>query len=475
MEGLALSERQRAVATRGSLDSSARCSELGRRAARGVRSADITPEVAPDKRAVWMAGYGFGRKAEGIHDRLFARAIVLASGDDLIAFASVDLIGLQLEVVQRIRAELKEFRHVTVGSTHNHEGPDVIGIWGPTPLQRGVDEKYLALVVQQTVAAIRAGQKNLATATAAYGTAEDETLLSDSRKPVVKDGVLRVLKFSGGDKKLSGLLVQWNCHPEAMGARNKQITADFPAFTIAWLQEKYACPVVYMSGAIGGLMGPPDGRIKSDEGKLLAEGDFEYARQLGVETAKLAGRAVESAEPIELAPFRVAEKQVALPIENKIYRWARQLNVLKREGRLWAGSADKLGQVVTEAKVGAELAIVTEVSCLQLGELTIVNVPGELYPELIYGKFEEPADPATDFPEAELEPTVLSFLPAKKWMLLGLASDEVGYIIPKRQWDSVRPYCYGRPKSQYGEINSCGPETAPILMKVLAECATELK
>jgi hypothetical protein len=44
-----------------------------------------------------------------------------------------------------------------------------------------------------------------------------------------------------------------------------------------------------------------------------------------------------------------------------------------------------------------------------------------------------------------------------------LANDEIGYIIPKRQWDVRTPYCYGRKQAQYGEVNSVGPETAPIL------------
>ena len=36
-------------------------------------------------------------------------------------------------------------------------------------------------------------------------------------------------------------------------------------------------------------------------------------------------------------------------------------------------------------------------------------------------------------------------------MLIGLANDEVGYIIPKRQWDEKPPFCYGRQKAQYGK------------------------
>ena len=52
-------------------------------------------------------------------------------------------------------------------------------------------------------------------------------------------------------------------------------------------------------------------------------------------------------------------------------------------------------------------------------------------------------------------------------MQFGLANDEISFIIPRRQWDSVAPYAYGRDKSQYGEINSCSPEVAPIIMQAL--------
>jgi hypothetical protein len=51
--------------------------------------------------------------------------------------------------------------------------------------------------------------------------------------------------------------------------------------------------------------------------------------------------------------------------------------------------------------------------------------------------------------------------------MLGLANDEIGYIIPRRQWDKHEPYAYGKEHGQYGEINSCGSLTAPIIMAAL--------
>ena len=62
-----------------------------------------------------------------------------------------------------------------------------------------------------------------------------------------------------------------------------------------------------------------------------------------------------------------------------------------------------------------------------------------------------------------------------RWMLFGLANDEIGYIIPRRQWDQNPPFAYGRDSSQYGEMNSCGPETAVIVMKLVEEVIMALR
>ena len=111
----------------------------------------------------------------------------------------------------------------------------------------------------------------------------------------------------------------------------------------------------------------------------------------------------------------------------------------------------------------------TEVGYLRFGELDVATIPGELYPELVYGQFQEPADPGADFPDAPLETPIAKILPSKKIMILGLANDEVGYIVPKRQWDVTAPFAYGRTSAQYGERNSVGPETARHLMEALSD------
>lgn len=436
----------------------------------GFAHRDITPELRAE-RPVWLAGYGAGRRATGVHDPLFARCVVLKHGRQKIALVSVDLIGLQLAETRRIRQRLDDFDYVLVASTHNHEGPDVIGLWGPSHFQRGVDDEYLSLVVQRVVQSVRSADEAATPVRSIwYATATDETLVHDSRQPIVKDATLRALEFRGPNEQPLGLIVQWNCHPEAMGSRNTMLTADFPAATIEWLQQKHKVPIVYFSGAVGGLLAPPrGGRVTDETGVELKEGDFAYAWRYGQMVGELTERALRNGRPISLTPFSVDSRDVALPLENPLYKAGRELGVLRREAFEWTGDATSPGPSITLENAAADKALVTEVATLRLGELLLAAIPGELYPELVTGAIQTPADPAADFPDAPAEPHVISMMGDRAWMLFGLANDEVGYIIPRRQWDERPPFAYGRSKSQYGEINSCGPTVAPLLMQALRD------
>lgn len=440
----------------------------------GFAELDLTPPLVDD-RPVWIAGYGHGRRATAVHDPIMARCAVLSDGDKTFALVGVDLVGLQLPQADAIRKRLADIDHLVIGSSHNHEGPDVVGIWGRTAVKRGVDDEYIADIVKKIATCVSEAKSKLAPAAASFGLAQDESLLGDSRLPKAYDATLRVLKFSHpGTKQTSGLIVQWNCHPEAMGSKNTQLTADFPAATVAALQKKHGCPIVYLTGAVGGLMTPPDGRIRDAAGSVLEEGDFEYARLYGEAVAALADKAIGSAKPLALTPFKSHRQDVYLPVRNPYYRAAFTAGVLVRDSYVDTGDPSVGGKPYQITDTFKKMAIRTEINALRLGELDVIGIPGEIYPELIYGKFQDPADPAADFPDAPLEPTVGEILSKRKWMLIGLANDEIGYIIPKRQWDSEKPYAYQREKSQYGELNSCSPDVAPILMRALAASAAQL-
>ncbi len=433
----------------------------------GFAETDVTPDVA-GKKPVWIAGYGQNRRAAGVHDPLMARAVVFKQGEKKLALVTAAVVGLQYPFVRNLRTTLTDFYYVMASATHNHEGPDTMGLWGPSPFRTGIDEAYMELLTERMVAAVRAADSAAVPARAAFGSAQDDTLVRDSRLPEVKDGVLRTLVISAvDDNRRLGVLLQFSSHPEAMGSDNTQITADFPGFAVAKLKQAWGCPVAYFTGAVGGLMAPPRDIWKNSAGELLREGQFEYCQAYGEAVADLALRAAQSAAPIELTPLQASSKTIAVPLANPLYKMARSMGILKRDGRVWMGDPEQLGELMTPKDRAREPAAETEVAYLRLGELHVACIPGEIYPEMVYGTYQDPVEANVDFPEAPLEKCVAEILPGPRWLLLGLANDELGYILPRRQFDQQPPFAYGRTESQYGEENSVGPEVGPILMQAL--------
>ncbi len=427
----------------------------------GFGNTDLTPDVA--KKRVYLAGFGMDRLATKVHDPIMASAVVMADGDEKIAFVSVDLVGLFMPSVERIREKLTGFKYVLVSATHNHEGPDTLGLWGPTPIQSGVDPVYLRKVEEGCVEAVKAADKARKPATVRIGKASDTGLLHDNRKPVVKHDELVVLQFCAPKtEKVLGLLVQWNCHPESLGSKNTDVSADFIHYTVKHLREAQKCPVAYFSGTVGGLMTTLGLKLLNDKGKELADGTFEKAELYGRLVGKLAEKALKDAVPITLTPFVIRTQDLLVPVDNKLYRLAWSFGVLDRTMYEWEGNPTPK-KFIASKEITKPVAVKTELGYLKLGDLEVAAIPGEIYPELVLGKVENPADPGADFPDAAIEPAIYDQLKSKHRMLIGLANDELGYFIPKRQWDDKAPYCYGLKKSQYGEMNSVGPEAAPVI------------
>jgi hypothetical protein len=437
----------------------------------GFAAVDITPNLEGDE-PIYLAGLEQNRRATGIRDKLYARAVAMRDGKQTIAIVCVDSIGLQRHTIEAIRRndQLQGINYVLVSSTHTHAAPDCIGLWGPSEGESGVSPKYMAQVEEGVVRAVREAVAALAPAEAFYGTATDESLLGDFRLPKVYDGVLRAIRFERpSDHEPAGILVQWNAHG-IEPSKNPLVSRDFMGVVADELARRHHCPVVYVSGAVGGLMGTPSGhKMFVVDGKPIKDA-FQAIDIYGRAITDHADRAVASAEAIELTPFVVAATPVGIPLDNEGYRMARAAGVLRRPAFQYSGDKYRLGDAVPAVQTDGPIAMETEVAYLRLGDLHVAAIPGELYPELVYGQYQEPVDPGADYPTATVEKPVMQSLPGDKTLLIGLANDEVGYIIPKRQWDVVAPYCYGRDSAQYGERNSVGPETALILTEALADC-----
>lgn len=422
----------------------------------GFAKREITPALGA--KPVYMAGFGHDRKASSIHDPLWARAVAVSDGRQKIAIVSLDLIGFFHADVLKARERLQ--RQVPgavliVASTHDHEGPDTMGLWGRGSFSSGVDPAYLERVRRSIVESAVDALGRLKPARLVLAKTRTPGLIEDGRLPRVIDDTLVAMRVVEEDGATLGSIVNWSSHPEALGGSNTAISSDFPHFLRARMEERLGGTCVFVVGAIGGLMTPLGLQLTGPAGVPVPQDSFELAQAVGERAADAALEALRSGHPSTSEALEHRSATVFVPLENRLFRLAMFLGVLDRQ--LVSG-----GQPAT-ALFGDDLR--TEIGYLRMGDAEALLVPAEIYPELVLGGIQEPQDPAADFPGAPRERTLFTLLRSEYKLVFGLANDEIGYVIPRSQWDARKPFAYGRAEAQYGEVNSVGPSAAARLVE----------
>ncbi len=436
----------------------------------GFGRANITPAIGGTHPPVWIAGFDQGRAATGVHDDLFVVATVLDDGHSRLGIVAVDSIGIFHDDIVRIRERLPadlKLDYTVVCATHNHSTPDLMGLWGPTPFQSGVNPAYREKVLNAAASALEDAVKSLTPARMSlYEVKVDpEGLVKDTRKPEVYDADLRLMLFlNATNETVLGSVVGWGNHPETPWSENTLLTADFCGVIRDALERGilYGGQVrqpglggihVFVNGAVGGLMTTHPSTTVRD---VFLNEDFktpshEKTRALGNNLSKrlLDRVASQPSPPSTHVPIGIQARTLELPIGN--------------HGFLLAGLVGLLDRGHSHAQ-----AFRTEVAFLQIGDAAVACIPGEIYPEIVNGGVVRA--PGGDFDIEPLEvPPIRDLMPGKVKFLFGLANDEIGYIIPKSEWDVKPPHLYGARNAPYGEVNSVGPETAYILHSAIRE------
>jgi hypothetical protein len=258
--------------------------------------------------------------------------------------------------------------------------------------------------------------------------------------------------------------VGWADHPETPWADNTELTADYCGYLRDALEQgvtvngqKVAEGLggihLYINGAIGGLMTTPP-RTKVHDPYLnqdFQEPSHEKAQALGRQLASRVLPVLEETNAFmsDRVPLGIYARAIELPLYNKVFLLAGYLGLIDRGYVKWR-------------------TLRTEVALITLGDATIACVPGEIYPEIINGGIEQA--PGGDFPIAPVEvPPLRQLMPGRIKFVFGLANDEVGYLIPKSEWDEKPPHLYGAGHAPYGEINSVGPDAAGCVHSGLKE------
>ncbi len=427
----------------------------------GIAIRDITPDLA--KGPVYLAGFDNGRVATAVEHPLTTRCLAFAGAKSKpVVLCGVDSIGLFLDDVRRVRAQVPN-AHVIVAATHVHEAPDTMGLWGPKPGVSGIDEDYNTLVVNRTAEAANAALKSLQPAVVrpAGISYNWRRYFNDSRPPVVLDDQLLVLTLETLKGRRIAALVNWASHPEALGSRNTRITPDWPHYLYDEIQTRTSAPAVFINGALGGMMSPLGAKFNDPEtGKPAEPETFRFAEIVGRDIAQAATDPANFAFGRPLTPDVVEykETEVDVPVSNANFLAASAAGVFKGRRPINGGKASPT--VVGLLRLSGKGRPILEAAC----------IPGEIYPELSKGFIAH--DPNADYPDAPSEPAIKGeILPFGSPMVFGLCNDELGYIIPKAQWDEKPPFTFGAKKAWYGEVNSPDPDTARVLLNALKSLA----
>ncbi|UCD30238.1 MAG: hypothetical protein JSV03_07155 [Planctomycetota bacterium] len=423
----------------------------------GASRVNITPQEQ-----VFLAGSIPYRLSFDVHDEIWARVVAVDDGSHRIAIVSLDLIGLFYDDVVRIRnyiAQNINVDYVLIASTHTHNGPDLLGAWSPRPF--AIDDPYRDYLCQRVVQAVIEALDSLKPAhiRIAVGDSGDPPLSRDSREPIFIDDTLAV--WQAVDIETGAVIataVHYASHPILIPSFNFSISSDF----VHTLRESMESGMiadqgvvnaqggvcVYFNGALGGRITPASAAPLTNTPSVGAP--YALAQGYGFSLARRAEQLLnENAELLD-GPMgiSVTTRRLQIPVDNVLLGSAMSFSLVAR--------------AVVDGKIN------TEVGIIGIGPIRFFAVPGMIFPELICG--EVTSIPGSDFPDAPPEQPVLADLADSEYFIvIGIANDILGNIIPKVLWDAGPPFTTDDNTAPYGEVISAGPETAGLIIDAFAD------
>jgi neutral ceramidase len=325
----------------------------------GAAKADITPPVGFP---MWGYASRKDKPSVGVLDPLYARALVIASGEAKVALVSLDLGRPPTRAsTARIREALKTdgVTELFLVASHTHHGPVLeLDTW-PTP-----EKSYTQELEQKLIAVIR--RADAAKVPARYGIASAETALNRNRQSKQADAPvdreLSVLRFEDLSGKPIALAVNFAAHPTMLPADLFKFSADYPGAMAGVVEAKAGVPCLFLQGAAGDLS------------TRSPEGPEALGKRLGEDVLKLA-------DTIRLEPDGKKAKAPRLVTAREELKFASVLDLANPQLKHALGQAffpDLISFFVKEYHDGVRPTVTAAVLDDAIG---FVGVSGELFCE----------------------------------------------------------------------------------------------
>lgn len=391
------------------------------------------------------------QEATGVVDDLCVRAVVLDdnSGRGAVAFAWIDGIGLMSGDIKAIREKLSDITgsgkliSIDIGSTHTHSGIDTQGLWGNIP-RSGMDKEYMAALIEKTADAIKTAYNERTQGQLYYSSKACPEMFADTRAPYSIDEKIHLFRFvpDNSDKK-EIFIANFGGHPINLGWGNTELSGDFPYYIEQAVNKNENADFMFIQGAIGGgihcNMGAHNGIPEDLSG-------YEKMKEYSLLVADILSELAESGEAVDPI-INVAHSQVDFEVNNFIFR------LVERAGLCSAKAFKEDGKILMPSEIGY----------VEIGKnIKILQVPGEVLPEIVYGGFYS-ADEAyngTEYPYAALN---THFSETDEVLVFGLCNDAVGYIVPDNDYAATGG------EGHYEETVSTGSKSASALSEAFNE------
>jgi hypothetical protein len=407
----------------------------------GVAKVDITP---PLEMKASLGGYGerMSQPATGVHDRLWAKALVMKTGDKKYALVTADALGfppaVKPAVMEKIEQSGWKREEVMLLPSHSHASFDMTAINPDNTFgipQLGIYQPELfSLVVERIAQAIlEAGSKSAPVTFGVDSRTLEDWAANRREGQSEKDEVLTVARFDLKDGSPLALLIGWAAHPTFMGAEEMMFSGGWPGAMQRQVETLVDGDVValYYNGAQG------DQRpvARPDSGASAWEKAERYGTGLGKLAAELAGQ-------VETRPVEVFDHN---------------LQTVELPPRTWhpdfmqtGGSEYGMRPEIMEMLIQQMVPETSTVGAVRINDFMIVGIPGELASGLGKG----------------LKQKVSELTGASQVTIGGLANEWISYIL------SPEEYTRGLYEAS---VSFYGPRLGPTIVQAAEEVAAPLK
>ena len=426
----------------------------------GFASAQIMPDDI-DIASYWLAGFRTGNKVTGVIDPLTLNAMWLDCGkNEGIVFISADLIGLTGYEVNQIRGQLADFckrtgcKEIIISCSHTHAGIDTVGYWGRLPAT-GKNKKYMLMITSTVKLLCNYAYNSRKSGKLFSGYINVPDVATDGREPIFFDDRLSRLRFVPDDGSKETWYLNYCAHPNTLGKNNSKISADYPCYIRRKINEVKNTNVLFSVGATASIS------IKNTVSDSL-HNTINAGEKLGE-------KALEISNDKELEPSVLFSQMFySAPVDNTVLYLMKLLNVVNAR------------VVKSESSLG--VGLLSEIDFIKIGDFSILTIPGEIFPELVYpGHYSNAENSAANDPESVNPETLSEIADDESIVIFGVTNDMTGYIIPPNDFvlNLTQPYLstatdrFGR--NHYNETNSLGPNAAYALAGAFKKQIENLK